>query len=61
MIQYVMNNLEQIIAVITGVVAVASVIAKLTPNTVDDAWVAGILKVVDFLAVNTKPTEKRNL
>jgi len=37
-------------------VTAASIIAKLTPTETDDIWIARILKVVDFLALNNAPT-----
>jgi len=57
--EWLTANYGSVIAIVTGVVSVASLIAKLTPTEVDDAWVAKALKFVDFLAINNKPTEKK--
>jgi len=57
-ILWVINNWETILLVATGIVTGASVIAKLTPSETDDKWLAKILKVVDMLAINNKPTKK---
>jgi len=54
---FIINNITEIIAIITGIVTVASIIAKLTPTQVDDIWMARILKFIDLLAINNKPTE----
>jgi len=43
--------------VVPSIVAVASVIAKITPNETDDKVVAFILKVVDALALTTGKTQ----
>ena len=40
-----------IIQVITGIVTVASIIVKMTPNTKDDAFIA---KLLNLLAINPK-------
>ena len=43
--------------VVPSVVAVASVVAKITPNETDDQVVAFVHKVVDALALTTGKTE----
>ena len=58
-ILWVINNWETILLAATGIVTGASVIAKLTPSETDDKWLAKILKVVDMLAINNKPTEQK--
>jgi len=58
MIEWVMNNSETLIASVTGIVSVASVVAKLTPTKTDDKIVFAILKLVDIIALNNKPTKK---
>lgn len=55
MFQYIMDHFDSIIAVVTGVVTVASLIANLTPNDTDNKIVAVVSKAVDFLALNFKP------
>tara|TARA_R110002110_G_scaffold52080_1_gene152028 strand:- start:2063 stop:2251 length:189 start_codon:yes stop_codon:yes gene_type:complete len=46
------ENKEAIIGIITGIVTVASVIATMTPNDSDNAFVAKVSKVVSWLALN---------
>ena len=50
-----MDHFDSIIAVVTGVVTVASLIANLTPNDTDNKIIAVVAKAVDFLALNFKP------
>jgi hypothetical protein len=54
--EWITANWGSIIAVITGIISVASIIAKLTPTEVDDGIVAKLLKLIDVLAINNKPT-----
>lgn len=42
--------------VVPSVIAVASVIAKITPNETDNKIVAEIQKIIDFLALTTGKT-----
>jgi hypothetical protein len=51
-INYLINNHEQILSTITAVVAACSAIAALTPTPLDDGWVRKLYKIVDFLALN---------
>ena len=55
--EWITANLTDIIAIITGIITVASIIAKLTPTEIDNKVVGKILQVIDFLAINNKPTE----
>lgn len=43
-----------------SIIAVASVIAKITDNKTDDKVIAKVQKVVDFLALTTGKTELIN-
>jgi hypothetical protein len=54
--EWITANWESILAVTTGTITVASIIAKLTPTKVDDGLVAKALKLIDILAINNKPT-----
>ena len=61
-INYIIENKEEIIAVASSVVALASLVAALTPTPKDDSWVGKAYKIVDWLALNVgkakdKPTE----
>lgn len=49
---YVMQNSVELVAILGSIVACASMIAALTPTPKDDAWVAKVYKIVDWLALN---------
>ena len=51
-INYLINNHQQILSAATAVVAACSAIAALTPTPIDDGWVRKLYKVIDFLALN---------
>jgi hypothetical protein len=57
MVQWIIANAADLIAILTAIVTVASLIAKVTPTEVDNKGVAFALKIIDALALNTKPTE----
>ena len=50
--QYVQENWEGIVAVLTGLIATASAVAALTPTPKDDGIVKKLYKLVDLLAIN---------
>ena len=52
MIEYIQENWEGILAVLTGVVATASAVAALTPTPKDDGWVKKLYMLLDLLALN---------
>ncbi len=54
---YIVANWADIIAILTGVVTTASIIAKMTITETDNKYVGYALKFIDFLAINNKPTE----
>ena len=49
---WILEHKEALIGIITGVVAVASAIAALTPTPKDDNIVGKIYKFIDLLALN---------
>tara|TARA_R110002020_G_scaffold22733_1_gene76430 strand:- start:1526 stop:1702 length:177 start_codon:yes stop_codon:yes gene_type:complete len=49
---WILENKEALISILTGVVALASAIAALTPTPKDDTIVGKIYKVIDLLALN---------
>jgi hypothetical protein len=49
---YIVNNYIEILAVIGAFSTAAAGLAALTPNKKDDAIVAKVQKVLDFLALN---------
>lgn len=53
------SNWKNILAIIGGVVSVATMIVKLTPTTKDDAILTIIVNILDNLSiVNTKENQK---
>jgi hypothetical protein len=52
MIDYILNNKEQLFGVVTAVIAAASAIAALTPTPKDDTIIGKAYKLVDWLALN---------
>jgi len=51
-INWILSNKGELVGILTGVVAVASAIAALTPTPKDDTIVGKVYKVVDWLALN---------
>ena len=49
---YIIENSDKIIGILTAVVAGASAIAALTPTPEDDGWARKAYRVVDWLALN---------
>ena len=52
MIQYFNDNSEQLLQILASVIALASLVATLTPNESDNKWVRRISTVVSWLALN---------
>tara|TARA_Y100001937_G_scaffold127927_1_gene201678 strand:+ start:588 stop:767 length:180 start_codon:yes stop_codon:yes gene_type:complete len=52
MIEYITNNAEELLQIAASVIAVASLIATLTPNESDNKWVQRISGVISWLALN---------
>ena len=52
MINYIIENKEQLLGVVTAVIAAASAIAALTPTPKDDTFIGKAYKVIDWLALN---------
>ena len=50
--KWVLDNKDTVIQLLTGAVTVASLVATLTPNNSDNAWVARVNKVVSWVALN---------
>ena len=50
--KWALDNKDTVIQILTGAVTVASLIATLTPNNSDNAWLARANKVVSWLALN---------
>ena len=52
MIEYITENAEQLLQIAASVIAVASLIATMTPNKSENKWVRRISGVVSWLALN---------
>jgi len=52
MIQYFNDNSEQILQILASVIAVASLIATMTPNESDNKIVRRVSAVISWLALN---------
>tara|TARA_R100000152_G_C6777017_1_gene206578 strand:+ start:319 stop:498 length:180 start_codon:yes stop_codon:yes gene_type:complete len=52
MIEYITNNVEELLQIAASVIAVASLIATMTPNESDNKWVQRISGVISWLALN---------
>ncbi len=52
MIDYIIENKEQLFGIVTAVIAAASAIAALTPTPKDDTIIGKAYKLVDWLALN---------
>lgn len=51
-INYVLENKDELITIAGSVVALASLIAALTPTPSDDKWTGKAYKIIDWLALN---------
>ena len=52
MIQYIIENKEEILQIAASVIAVASLIATMTPNESDNKVVRRVSAVISWLALN---------
>ena len=52
LLNYVIDNKEQLLGVVTSVIAACSAIAALTPTPKDDGFVKWCYKIIDMLALN---------
>ena len=50
-ITWITANWSNVLAIIGGVVSVASLVVKLTPSQADDAVLAKVIKVLDYFSV----------
>jgi len=50
--EYINQNWETILAIVSGVIATASAVAVLTPNKTDNKVVGAFSKLVNLLALN---------
>lgn len=52
MIEYITENVDTLLQIAAGVIAVASLVATLTPNESDNKWVSRVSAVISWLALN---------
>lgn len=52
MIQYITENAESLLQIAASVIAVASLVAAMTPNESDNKWVQRVSSVISWLALN---------
>ena len=57
--EYIMENWEQILTVMGGVVMSASAVAAMTPNKTDNKIMGAIRKLVDLLALNVRNAKNK--
>ena len=55
--QWIITNLDTIALIVTGIISVASMIAKITPNETDNKYVAIAQRGIDMLAMTTGKTK----
>lgn len=59
-INFIQNHYDELLAIIGGIVSIATIIVKLTPSTKDDEVLG---KIINFLAkfsiINTKEDQKK--
>ncbi len=58
-INWIGENWESVLAVITAVIAVASAVSAMTDTPKDDAIVSKIKRIIDALALNVGKAKKK--
>lgn len=59
-ISFIQNHYDELLAIIGGVVSVATIIVKLTPTTKDDNVLNAIVNfLAKFSIINTKEDQKK--
>lgn len=58
-ISWITEHSAELIAILTGIVTVASAVAALTPTPKDDTIVGKVYKVVDWLALNVGKAKEK--
>ena len=59
-LDYMVNHYNDILAIIGGIVSVATIITKLTPSTKDDEILTKIANIISkFSVVNTKNDQEK--
>lgn len=52
--EYILANWTDIVAIVTSIVTVASLIANLTPTETDNKILASVIRVINLLGFNIK-------
>ena len=55
--QWITMNWQVLSLIVTGIISVASMIAKITPNETDNKYVAMAQRAVDMVAMSTGKTK----
>lgn len=58
-LSWISANIETVIAIVTAVVTLASLIASITPTPKDNAVIAKVYRLVDLLALNIGHAKER--
>ena len=58
-VTYLVENKDELIAIASSVVALASLIAAITPTPKDDTWVGKAYKIVDWLALTASKAKDK--
>jgi hypothetical protein len=58
MINYILENKDELFGVVTAIIAAASAIAALTPTPKDDTFIGKAYKIIDWLALNVFNAKK---
>lgn len=58
MLEWIAAHYDEVLAIIGGIVSVASLIVKLTPTTKDDAILAKIVSVLEYVSIVNKKAPK---
>lgn len=55
---FIIEHVDELLEIVSAAVALASLVAALTPNPKDDGIVAKLRKVVDVIALNVGNAKK---
>ena len=59
-INFIQNHYDEFLAIIGGIVSIATIIVKLTPSTKDDEVLGKIINLLaKFSIINTKEDQKK--
>lgn len=61
MLNWIMEHIDDLLAIYGGLVAICTVIVKLTPSTKDDELLGKIIKVLDTFSTAFKKADEEKL